>query len=278
MFGRRIIFIITRKGILFLTIVIVTLLAVVFTSTKIFAHFENPLSNRLIIIDPGHGGIDGGTNDNESFFEKDINLQISQRIRDILKTNRSFVDMTRETDVSLDSQMPEGSRRHLSDLLARAAQFNSGKYNLFVSVHVNYSTNNKAIGPIVLYSKKDPQSELLAKCLQNRLNSHIKNVLKRDTSRKPQESQFFILQNSDIPGVLIETGFISNPEEKQLLKDGTYQQKLAQAICSGIKDFYSESKNIKRNDSLPQENILHEEIPYNLFEDAWQVINYKKYF
>ncbi len=247
LFGRNIFILITdgKRKLAFLTaaIAIISILAKV----VIFAWQDNkPLNGKAIIIDPGHGGIDGGTNDGHSFFEKDINLQISRKLKAELESKGASVDMTRDTDISLDKLNNLSKSRHRRDLLARVAYFNSGKYDIFISVHVNFSSNSRAKGPVALYSGKNQKSLLLAQCMQEELNLHAKNVLKKDKGYAPVESGFFILISSQIPGVIFETGFISNPEEKRLLKDETYQEKLVQAAARGIEAYFDRLENHAR--------------------------------
>lgn len=221
---------------IFLSVILVTSLfsSIIFVSTA-----GDDLKDRRVIIDPGHGGIDGGTNDNATFFEKDINLQIAQKLKKILLSDNIEADLTRESDVSLDNLNNASPSRHERDLIARVTQFNSGKYDFFVSIHVNYSSNPEARGPLVLYSPGIPQANKLAKCIQYRLNHHMKEYLGKETNSEPQEANLFIFRYSNTPGVLVETGFISNQEDKALLQTEAYQLKIAEAIYYGIKDYYS---------------------------------------
>ena len=239
MFSRRILLVIKNPGKKYAFIVIILLLISALLGTIIFANQPvNYLYNKSIVIDPGHGGIDGGTNDGSTFLEKNINLQIAKKLQHIMKEKNATVAMTRETDISLDARNNLSISRHARDLIARVEEFNTGKYDLFISLHVNSSTTSNAIGPMVLYSSEIPSTALLATCIQDRLNEHIRNNLKLETQHNPLLSQFFILKNANIPGVIIETGFISNVTEKKLLMDEAYQSKLVKLIYAGINDYY----------------------------------------
>lgn len=240
--GNKFILLVTgRKQVRFL-IIVAAVLAFLLINTVIFTNLgSNPLENKSVIIDPGHGGIDGGTNDGSTFFEKDINLQISQKLQSLLENKNAGADLTRDSDISLDDRNNLSSSRHTRDLLARVMQFNSGKYDLFISIHVNRSSNSRAIGPMTLYSSRIPQSTVLAECVQDSLNMHMKNYLKRDIARRPIKSDFFVLRRSNIPGIIIETGFISNAAEKKLLQEEEYQWQLAEAIFTGIKNYFKSS-------------------------------------
>ena len=234
---------------MFLAIALILISALLSTLILANHHSNDLLFNKSIVIDPGHGGIDGGTNDGSAFLEKNINLQIALKLRQILITHRAAVDMTRETDISLDDRNSGSASRHARDLIARVEHINNGKYDVFVSIHVNSSRNSNAIGPMVLYSDNVPSATLLATCIQERLNEHARNVLNATKLHSPLLTQFFILKNANIPGVLIETGFISNSTEKKLLTEDSYQTKIANAVCNGIKDYFAKVNEV--NSSKP---------------------------
>lgn len=243
----------------------VILLATILVCSAIMANNTyNPLAGKYIIIDPGHGGIDPGTNDNSGFAEKDVNLQIALKLRELLQSEKAKVEMTRDRDISLDDRNNLSSSRHKRDLLARVEMFNSGKYDLFISIHVNRSSNPKAMGPITLYGGNLPSSALLASNIQEKLNLLMKEELEVDINRKPAKEDFFILRHSEIPGVLVETGFISNSREKKLLMDSKYQEKIAKSICRGIADYFRSldefNKNAPGDDSPGPEVPTHKHI------------------
>ncbi|HYF75083.1 MAG TPA: N-acetylmuramoyl-L-alanine amidase [Candidatus Nitrosocosmicus sp.] len=270
MVTRKLLLVVSGKGKKYLFILSITILVVCIIGNIVFAYcIKNPLEDRYVIIDPGHGGIDGGTNDNSTFFEKDINLQISRKLQADFDSFKARASLTRSEDISLDSQVNYNASRHQKDLLARVEQFNSGAYEIFLSIHVNRSSNPKAIGPLVLYSAKYPESRFLAQCIQNSLNRHIKDVLGRDLNRKPMRNNYFILKNAKIPGVIVETGFISNPYEKSKLMDDAYQSKLSKAICSGVKDYFKDIDGARSNESFYQELEDEEDsLPFNITNDV----------
>lgn len=239
MCGKNFFIILTRKGKLLTSSSLLVVLLCVSTCSLIFANNVScALSSKNIIIDPGHGGIDGGTNDGIVFFEKDINLLIGTRLQSILNSKNANVEMTRSSDISLDENNTLSSSRHKRDLLERINQINSGKYDLFVSIHVNYSSRPSSKGPIVYYSSRIPQNTVLANCIQSSLNNFAKKFSSGSAPHRPVRSDLFVLVNTKIPGVIVESGFISNPAEKKLLEDSIYQQKLALSIAEGIEDYY----------------------------------------
>ena len=215
---------------------------------------ENPLAGKSFIIDPGHGGIDGGTGSGD-FLEKNINLSLALRLKDELDSEGIPTAMTRDTDISLDGQETPGPDRHLRDLAARVSMFNSGGFDMFISIHANYSVSSEDIGPIVLYSGKIPESSQLAYYIQKRMNETASEIYGMRIKNTAVESNAYILRNSNIPGVIIEAGFVSNPAERKLLKDQNHQAMLVGAIMRGITDFY---KNIA---SRPVNNKEENEIP-----------------
>lgn len=273
---KKLMFIVTDKGKKYIILALVAFVIVISLNAALFALLVpgNTLEGKHIIIDPGHGGIDPGTNDGSTFLEKDINLQISQKLSTDLQSFKCFTSMTRDDDRSLDSLISANYGRHQKDLMARAEKFNSGAYDLFVSIHVNRSYNKNAIGPIVLYSSESFESRFLAECLQKRLNSHTKKITGEDLERKPVKSSFYILNHSDIPGVIIETGFLSNGAEKERLRDDSYQSKLSEAICLGLGDYF---RNIEkaRSGETGDEDMQKEDFPFNITNDIRLVGDWK---
>lgn len=268
MFKRKILLVLTPAGKKHFLLILATILTLISINTLIFANIGgNPLKGRNIIIDPGHGGIDSGAKYGDVLYEKDVNLQLALKLQKILLSEKSNAALTRSSDISLDGKNNLSSSRHTRDLLERVIQFNSGLYDIFISLHVNYSSNTQAMGPVVLYSVNVPQTPLLAASLQESINNHIKNCLSINISRQPVISDFFILRNANIPGVIIEAGFISNPGDRDLLKDDTYQTKLAEAILDGIRNFF---KHMPAKPAIKSKYIApprEEEIPVEIEED-----------
>lgn len=250
------------------------LLIVILIGVVILAHKgNNNLEGKNIIIDPGHGGIDPGATDNRTFFEKDVNLDIAKKLKNELESKKACVYLTRETDISLDYQNNFSSSRHNRDLLARITHFNSGKYDIFISIHVNKASSARAMGSIVFYSPEHPHSAYLADYLQNSLNNHIKKHINKNAVHMPVKSNFFILRNSEIPGVIVETGFMSNPQEKKLLQDDSYRMRLAQAICKGVETYFKNIDNFTTNspaDDIPEDM---EDFPYDTIDEVRLVEN-----
>ena len=194
----------------------------------------------LVVIDPGHGGVDGGTGGG-GMLEKDINLDIAKRLKSVLEGKGYRVTMTRETDTSLDKQNSASKSRHKRDLIARTDIINSSNAPVFLSIHVNSNFNMPSMdGSYVFYYGKSEKSRALAEHVQNALNG-ITVQGKGRTENPPLKGRYHVLLNSKIPGILVETAFISNDRERQLLKTPEFRQQLAEAIGEGIAGYMSRS-------------------------------------
>lgn len=201
--------------------------------------------NGVIVIDPGHGGIDGGAS-RGGVIEKTINLDISLKLKARLEQKGYKVILTREEDISLDGLTSTGDSRHQRDLNARADMINASSAQLFLSIHGNcHSRNYNTNGSIVFYGNKYAQNKTLAYCLQRALNNITVNGRKR-TVHDPQTADFFLLKHSDIPGAIIETAFISNDEEQQLLKTDEFKNEIAKAIADGVSKYLDDAATKKK--------------------------------
>jgi len=198
-----------------------------------------PLSGRVIVLDPGHGGIDGGTN-TEGILEKDINLEVALVLRKLLEKNGVNVIMTRTTDIALDGLNNDSSSRHKRDLLARANIINKASPDNFISIHVNADRrSSKVRGPMVFYYRKSEESKKLAEVLQKSIEDAYRNFGQKIPSRRPlANSSLFLLCNTRVPGVIIEMGFLSSPDDKNLLVSKEFQRAIAEAIVQGLKEYF----------------------------------------
>lgn len=199
-----------------------------------------PLGTPTVIIDAGHGGEDGGA-EVEGVLEKDVNLAISEKTADILRLCGYRVKEVRTEDISVYSDDAETLReKKVSDLHNRVDLFNEYDDNIVVSIHQNKFDNSKYFGTQLFYSTNHPDSNLLAKAIQ----TSVVMLLQNDNTRelKPAGKDIFILDHAEVPAVIVECGFLSNPDERQKLTDDTYQQEIAYAIAMGVID-YCNQKN-----------------------------------
>ena len=191
-----------------------------------------PAVSRTVVIDPGHGGEDGGAGDN-GVLEKDVNLSIALKLRDMLRACGINTVMTRDRDISIyDSSASTTREKKNSDLQNRVKMINSSKNNILISIHQNKFTESKYSGAQIFYSSNDPESAQLAE----KVRGSIVGLLQPDNKRELKKGAdgAYILKKAEIPAIIAECGFLSNPEEAKLLSDDSYRQKMAFAIFCGV--------------------------------------------
>ncbi|NQD66234.1 N-acetylmuramoyl-L-alanine amidase CwlD [Bacillus haikouensis] len=195
-----------------------------------------PLSGKIIYIDPGHGGPDGGAGDKEA-LEKDIALNVSLMIRDYLQEQGALVIMTREEDKDLADENTKGySRRKVEDLHKRLNLINESEADMFLSIHLNSIPSPKWSGAQTFYNPKFEENKVLSKAIQKEITRNLEN-----TSREAKGLQsVYILKHAKKTGALVEIGFLSNPEERSNLLDGDYQEKVAASIYQGVLNYLTE--------------------------------------
>lgn len=199
---------------------------------------------QIILIDPGHGGMDGGAVGKDGTLEKDINLQIALKVRDKLKDKNYDIKMTRESDEGLYHEGQRIREKKLEDLSRRCKMKEETKCTIFVSIHQNMFTQPKYKGAQVWYASNE-RSKILGEIMQETL----KNNLDKNNNRKskPANDMYKILRcNKECASIIVECGFMSNYEELQLLKNDDYQNKVADAIVKGL-DQYMEKISSKTN-------------------------------
>lgn len=191
-----------------------------------------PVNKKIIVIDAGHGSPDGGAIAEDGTLEKDINLDVASRLYKLLEKTGAYVIMTRLDDNAvtddLDEKIREIKRR---DLKNRRDIRDNSDADLFVSIHMNKFEQSEYYGAQVFYSETPPESKKLAESIQ----SELINLADPSNTRNAKKSEgIFILENSKIPSVLVECGFLSNPAELEKLKTDDYRETLAWAIYCGI--------------------------------------------
>ena len=196
-----------------------------------------PVSSKVVLLDAGHGGEDGGAIGGEGTIEKDINLAVMLKLQNLLEQNGCTVITTRTEDVSLHNKGDEKSgNRKMSDLNNRKNMPEEYDADIFVSVHMNTFPDRKYSGAQVFYAESEGSKEL-AQCIQGELKAQVDNGNQREV--KESAGNIYILEGAKIPSVVAECGFLSNDEEEQKLKSDEYQQKLAFALYCGIIKFFA---------------------------------------
>lgn len=203
-----------------------------------------PLSGKIILLDAGHGGPDGGAGTGKT-LEKDIALAITLKVRDYLQEQGALVIMTRETDKDLaDSDTRGYSRRKVEDLKKRLKMINKSDNDFYVSIHLNAIPSARWSGAQTFYAPHHEENARAAKFIQEELRKNLEN-----TTRKAKPiNNVYILKHAKKPGVLVEVGFLSNPTEKELLKTKSYQNKVAASINNGILRYFTNEKELKETD------------------------------
>ena len=212
-----------------LTIIISTFI-LIFSISKVYALINNyTLLGKTIYIDPGHGGIDSGTT-YKNIYEKDINLIMSKKIEKYLVSKGATVYLTRETDKDLSTTTVNRKR---SDLSNRAYLINKSNANLYISIHLNYISNSKWQGLQIFYNNKNKENETLANKLTSYLKEYTNNI------REPKkDNNYYMYKRINVSGVLIELGFLSNPNDRYRLTRDAYQEELAKNIVDAIEKYY----------------------------------------
>lgn len=222
------------------SIIIITII-VLLSSLDLISAKTLPLLGIVITIDPGHGGRDPGTMYN-SIKEKDLNLEISKALEKELTKNGAIVYMIRTSDIDLSSIYDSKKKR--GDLYRRLLKIKENKSNLYLSIHINWYQNSTHKGAEVLYNSINKNNKILADVIMNEFKTNQKS------KREIKKTNLYMYKNITIPGVLIETGYLSNPTERRLLQSESYQKELAKSITNGVKNYLkaiNEESNLNTN-------------------------------
>jgi len=202
------------------------------TASKTEADTFPPIT---VVLDAGHGGEDGGAVSANGVLEKDLNLSIALRLRALLEANGIRVVLTRSTDTLLyDKDVDYHGRKKALDLAARKNIAESTENCVFVSIHMNAFPIAKYQGLQVWYSKNHPASLTLAQSVQSMNQSLLQPSNER--SVKAATSSIYLLHHLRSPAILVECGFLSNPEEATLLASEAYQENLAFLLFLSLSD------------------------------------------
>ena len=199
-----------------------------------FVSAENkdlPLLSKVIYLDPGHGGLDVGAY-YKGVKESELNLQLSKRIMKSLKEDGATVYLTRYDDYDL--AVNNAYHRKRSDLSRRANIINKSGCDMFISVHLNADSTENWYGAQAYYDNINPENEKIAKIFQEELKRYL------NTDREYKENNTKYMQHRiNRPGILLEAGFLSNPNERYLLQKRSYQDKVAEVVRKAVVKYYS---------------------------------------
>lgn len=214
----------------FKLIIIICLFISIISISKVYAIVNSyTLLGKTIYLDPGHGGRDSGAT-YKDIYEKDINLIMCQKIEQYLVSKGATVYLTRESDIDLSTTTVNKKR---SDLTNRAKIINKSNANMYISIHLNYISNSQWKGLQIFYNNKNKENEIIA----NKLTSHLKKTI--SNIREPKkENIYYMYKQIKVPGILIELGFLSNPNDRYRLTREEYQDKLAKNISNAIEKYF----------------------------------------
>jgi len=214
-----------RIGVLFLFII--SLCAIGFVRAV-----DAPLFGKVIYLDPGHGGVDPGAI-YKDLMESDINLAISKKLQLELEKLGAIVYLTRQGDYDL--AVPNTINRKRSDLSRRGNLINKSNCDLYLSIHLNAETSSTWRGAQVFYDDVNEKNQILAKNIQEGFK---KSLYSR---RKIKEiTDMYLSKRVKVPGVLLEIGYITNPNDRYLLKQSSYQTKVSKTIVNSLIKYFEE--------------------------------------
>lgn len=208
-------------------------------SAAVTASLQNGAIRRAqtIVIDAGHGGIDGGATSCTGVLESQINLQIALRLNDLMHLLGFETVMIRTTDTSVYTDGNTIAAQKVSDLKERVRICNDTEHAILISIHQNTFADSRYSGAQVFYAGTEGSREL-AQILQSTFHYAADSGIKREAKKA---ASVYLLENIRCTGVLIECGFLSNPEEEGMLRSSEYQQKLCCVIVSGLTEFLKSS-------------------------------------
>lgn len=218
-----------------LALILTIMFGILSLSTVVKAE-END-GEKIVLIDPGHGGMDGGAKGKDGTLEKDINLSIALKLKTALESKGYKVEMTRETDTDLHTKGETVREKKRDDLANRVKLKEETKCDAFISIHQNMFPQSNCKGAQVWYAG-DENSKLLGEALQESFKTNLDENNHR-LAKQAKEEYRILRNNKDCAAVIAECGFLSNPEELELLKSDDYQNKIIDSIVNGIDKYFS---------------------------------------
>lgn len=228
-----------KKGFQFSSLVLIyasillLLIFAAFAGSRAVTTFKEttPVNKRkCVVIDAGHGGVDGGATSCTGVLESTINLEIALRLNDLMHLLGIETVMIRTADVSIHTTGKTIAAKKVSDLKERVRIVNETENAILISIHQNHYSDDRYSGAQVFYSPAS-NSEILAKTLQASMVRFLTPGSKRQAKKA---DGIFLMQNIDCVGVLVECGFLSNAEEESKLRSADYQKKLCSIIASVV--------------------------------------------
>ena len=211
-----------------------------FTVPKVVATVNLPVSNKVIVLDAGHGVPDEGAESSRGTTEAETNLKIALKVQSLLEQSGATVILTRSDENAIyDIDSKTLKQKKISDIHNRVKIGNESSADIFVSIHLNKIPQQQYSGWQTFYQEGNEKSINLAKSIQTNLNDSIQKENKRVAMKL---NTVYIMKHVEIPTTIVECGFLSNPEEEKLLIDDEYQDRLAWGIYNGIMDYFYEKE------------------------------------
>ena len=193
---------------------------------------KSPKTRATVVLDAGHGGIDGGvTGAVSGVKESELNLKIVKELKRVLESRGVKVVLTRSSDAGLYGNATRGFKRR--DMLARKRIINGCNASAFVSVHINYYSSPTRRGAQAFFRADDARSETLAAAVQSRLNT----LSGQPARLSALVGDYYVLNESEPPSALVECGFLSNAADEKLLLTEEYRKEIAAAIADGVLEY-----------------------------------------
>lgn len=231
--------IIINKKRIFLILLVLFVSVVSFSfkkSNDVVSVSSLPVTNKVIILDAGHGLPDSGASSSSGTTEESINLAITKKVQSLLESSGSVVLLTRSDENGIyDLDSSSIRNKKVSDIKNRVKIGNESSADIFVSIHLNKIPQQQYYGWQTFFKQGNEQSRKLAICIQGGLNNSIQKENKRESLKLTGK---YIIDHVEIPISIVECGFLSNTEEEKQLQNDEYQNRLAWGIYIGIMDYF----------------------------------------
>ena len=220
-----------KYRIIFILIFLVFILLLFILSGVSFAS-ATPKNSHTIVIDAGHGGVDGGSEGYSGSQESELNLEYAKKLKQYCEDYGFKVVLTRKDSNGLYTQSAPNKKK--DDMQKRQQIIESANPDIVVSIHMNSFQQSYTRGAQVFYNKDCEASKVLADCIQKQF---VQNLVK--ARKSTQAGDYYILNCTNVPSVICECGFVSNPEEEKLLMSDEYKNQVCYSILCGIFSYFT---------------------------------------
>lgn len=201
---------------------------------KLLATSSEPIkAGKVVVVDPGHGGIDPGKVSADGTLEKDVNLQIAKCLQEQLKNRGYVVVLTRDADEGLYAD--SDNNKKVADMRRRCAIIEEAKADAVISIHQNSYSQESVHGAQVFYYKYSTEGRKLAEHIQTKIHEDVDQENMRSVK---DNTTYYMLKRTPCPTVIVECGFLSNQQETKNLCDEGYQEKLSTAIADAVEQYF----------------------------------------